>query len=164
MKPNVVLLSRNASSNTPSKIRLLLYLYVLILKWKLPRFQVMRYTPIKILELVAHLYTNALLESCTMMQPEISVLSALSLSGRKSQGTSASKAFTTDPLKTAILITLPRLIDIHVYKHVCHLIGALPPSIHESDWRILSRKTSQDWELLLKPVLLRSVFNILLCI
>ena len=28
MKPNVVLLSRNASSNTPSKIRLLLYLCV----------------------------------------------------------------------------------------------------------------------------------------
>ena len=96
------------------------------------------------------------------MQPEISVLSALSLSGRESQGTSASKAFTTDPLKTAIF--LPRLIDIHVYKHACHLIGALPPSIHEPDLRILSRKTSQDWELLSKPVLLRSVFNILLCI
>ena len=111
-----------------------------------------------------HLYTNALLESCTMMQPEISVLSALSLSGRESQGSPASKAFTTDPLKTAILILLPRLIDMHVYKHVCHLIGALPPSIHEPDLRIPSRKTSQDWEVLSKPVLLRSVFNILLCI
>ena len=78
--------------------------------------------------------------------------------------TPASKAFTTDPLKTAILILLPRLIDMHVYKHVCHLIGALPPSIHEPDLRIPSRKRSQDWELLSKPVLLRSVFNILLCI
>ena len=72
MKPNVVLLSRNASGNTASKIRPLLYPCGNIQK-KLPDCQIMRYTTIKTLKLVAHLYTKALLESCTMMQPEISV-------------------------------------------------------------------------------------------
>ena len=115
MKPNVVLLSRNASSSTASKIRLLLYPCVNI-KRKLPHSQIMRYTTIKTLELVAHLYRNALLESCTMMQPEISVLSSFSLSRRVGRGISTSKAFTTDPLTTAIF--LPRLMDILFTMHV----------------------------------------------
>ena len=72
IQPNVVLLSRNASGNTASKIRPLLYPCVSIKK-KLPHCQIMRYTTIKTLELVARLYKKVLLESCAMMQPEISV-------------------------------------------------------------------------------------------
>ena len=111
IKPKVVLLSRNTSCNTAPKIRRFLPKYCKYLM-KLSHSQIMRYTTIKTLGLVAHLYVDALLEldSCTMNFGPTFAQPVRKGRLKGSWPLLSIKTFTTGPSTTAIF--RPSLIDI----------------------------------------------------